>query len=241
MSNYHDNIKLFTDLMKADRKLFPALKHPDDVKPKLDKITDKHMFLDSMVGNVGNRFAYHNLIQRYGNQGVHIAINANSFNDINSQFGNKAGDSAIQELFSVISAVAGKHAMPVFRVRGDEARLLADDEDSAQAFANELFQALEQKNKVQGQHKLTVAVGMGFNPQLADESLSYAKHQLSHRNESGMVERLAKPGNEVNTIHSSLNQGAPPDWRPLMKQSIDFGYTFDDTLASSGLEFNKPL
>jgi len=240
LSTYKENIDLFTDLIKADRSLFPKLKTPEDIKPKLDKVKDKHLFLDSMVGNVGNVFAYHNTIQKYPNSGIHIAVNANSFNDINSQFGTKIGDNAIQMLFKTIASVAQKHQMPVFRTRGDEARLLALDEDSAKAFSDELFQELDQSEKVKGQHKLSVSVGVGYTPQGATESLSYAKHQLSHQNSAGQVERLAKPGTETNAVYSSLPKGPPPDWRPVLG-GMDFGYTFDDTLVSPGLKLAKPL
>lgn len=147
----------------------------------LETVT-RHLFSDSMVPHVGNKFAYEDFMSR-PRKGVHVRLDGVRFGHINKQFGFEAGDEAIKGLFGgvrkVLDSEVGRKKAKAFRMGGDEGHVFLPDHESAAIFARALRAHFDAVPPLNGTHKLAMDIGIGDTPELAEQSLMTAKKRRS--------------------------------------------------------------
>lgn len=211
---YSDLFKVFENLSKEEPSLGEALKSIKATNPKAHKVLARHLYTDTMVPRIGNSFAYKDFLTRHGNSGIHLSLDANSFGSINKEHGFEKGNEAIKKLFNTISDISRKYGMKAFRVGGDEGRLHAPTPERANGFLKELKSSLETSPLLSGtNHRISVAVGVGYTPEHAEQSLIRAKDKLGPLISGKRVKEF-KPGEEPTVSHSALEETPPAHWKP---------------------------
>lgn len=234
--SYSNNYKIFEVLTKSDIKLAKALGIAKREDSKAGKVLANHIYRDTMCPKIGNMFAYKDFLARHFNSGIHISLDGNGISSINKEYGFEAGNEAIKTLFNIISGISRKYGLKAFRVGGDEGRLHAPTPERANGFLKELKQKLESSPALSGtNHKISVAIGMGYSPDHAEQSLIKAKDKLGPL-VSGKRVKEFKPGEEPVVIYSALEESPPPGWRPSTNIHHE-----EEPVIPSALKLNNPL
>lgn len=191
---------MFDGLRKEEDEMHPAdaLRHVEAahkagmLPPGVLDALRKQIYTDPMTGGVmGNKYAYNEWRNNPPQGGVHVALDANHFKQINDLYGHEAGDSAIKAAAHAIRSAADEVTdrgpgsakvfrgpdQDVFRPGGDEFSAWMPSHDHAARFARSLRSHLEQIPPVGGTHRISMSMGMGADPHSADAALYKAKSQ----------------------------------------------------------------
>lgn len=136
--------------------------------PETDDTTSK----DTLVPDVGNQRAYKSFLPKGG---VHVAINLNNMRALNHLFSYQHGDDAVANVGRVLAETGHANKGKLFRTGGDEFRAHFDKPEQAYAFLRQASQGVGQLVPVGGHHRLSFSVGLGMDPQQADQALGMAK------------------------------------------------------------------
>jgi diguanylate cyclase (GGDEF)-like protein len=141
----------------------------------------QHAFMDPMTGHVlGNKFAYTDFLNRAESRGgVHVALDGNDFKSVNDKYGHAAGDRAIQAMGQALHEARNETTSlgKLFRPGGDEFAAWFPSHEHAATFARTLRAKLEAIPSINGEHKLSMGIGLGHTPEHADKALYEAKKQ----------------------------------------------------------------
>jgi diguanylate cyclase (GGDEF)-like protein len=185
--------------------------------PDVERALTRHIYQDPMTG-MGNKYAYSEF-RKQNKPGVHVNLDAQNLKSINDAFGHDTGDEAIKTLGRHISdaaeeAAPGSHKG--FRPGGDEFGLHFPSHEHAAKFARGLTQRLQDTPPIQGVHKLSVGMGFGHTPEMADKALLMAKEQKYLPGQEGVDPRQKKSkfplGQTPSLAHSLIpgKEGAIP-------------------------------
>jgi GGDEF domain-containing protein len=233
-------LQLFTDLKKMDPVMARALANIRAGRGTADdaNVLARGMYTDTMVPKMGNKLAYNDFLQRHGNSGTHVHVDMNDFGQINKKHGEKVGDVAIKTFGNHASELSRKYGGKAFRNGGDEFKFHFARPEQAHGFSRELRQRLEGLPKVAGTHNYAASIGIGHNPDHAEEALLEAKKQLGPTDASGKRQNLHTYGNAPTVIHSKSHEPTPAGWKP-MKGKPPAPST--PNLNGPGLTFHNPL
>jgi diguanylate cyclase (GGDEF)-like protein len=166
--------------------------HPDALKH-----ISGHLFKDTLVPSMGNKKAYNDFAQKKDRGGVHVHMDMNDFGKINKIHGFEAGDHAIRAAGQAIREAADETGTKAkaHRVGGDEFRLHFPNHEHAVRFARAVRNKFEQIPHVGGTHKISASIGIGANPEYAEQSLIFAKNAKVKANyPEGQAETHAHSG-----------------------------------------------
>ena len=189
------------DLMNADEALqhVRAAVQAGHLHPSIERALTKHIFEDSMVGNIGNKYAA-TQFRKQGRPGVYASIDANDFKLINDRHGHDAGDSAIMALGGAIKNASEKvGTVKTFRPGGDEFFVYAPTHDDMSQYMRHVRDHISALPPIAGVHKQSISVGIGENFAKADEALGIAKQG---KMDPVSKQRLHTPGQTPNLGHS---------------------------------------
>lgn len=222
---FEDLIKNEMDVDDAMQALRAAVKS-GHLPPEVERAMTKHVYTDTM-GPIGNKYAFNKYMQKNANKpGVHVGFDGNNLKAINDTFGHEAGNHAIRAISQASreamdetmgSEKAGKvfrtpENDTIFRSGGDEFNAVLPSHEHAAVFARKLHQKLEALPPINGAHKISVSMGIGHNPEMADKALYEAKKQK--------VDETGKPkfkiGQAPSFAHSLMpgHEGAIPLHNP---------------------------
>jgi GGDEF domain-containing protein len=216
---------LLATLNKAEPKLslgdaLRALKESGAPEDALSQVR-RHIFVDSMTGNHGNKYAYNEFLKRKDRGGVHVHQDLSDFSHINNTHGHDIGDQAIKRYADIASKVAKKYRLKGFRTGGDEFKYHADTPEQAMGFVHEMRNKLEKEPKVGGTHNLSAAFGMGHNSDEAEESLLEAKKLLGPRDpQSGRRVPNYPPGQAPTVFHSDKLHAQAIEKEPALENPL---------------------
>lgn len=188
---------VFSELLKIEPHLEEALNHlraaadKGHIDPKVLHTLQRELFKDPMIPAMGNKRAYNDFLTR-PREGVHVHMDGNDFGSINKLHGHAVGDEAIKAMGNAIveakneaiGSDKGKawrsdsdnaNNESAFRSGGDEFLVHAPSHEHAANFARVLRQKLDAIPAIGGTHKLSMSIGMGHNPESAEQALIQAK------------------------------------------------------------------
>lgn len=144
------------------------------INPKDIDTLHQELYGDQMTPGIGNKRAYRDFLSR-PREGVHLSLDANAFKRINDELGHEAGDQAIgsmgRALRSAMDETVGSDKGKLFRSGGDEFVAHVPTHEDAAHFARALRSKLEATPPVAGTHRLSMSVGIGHTPAVADAAL----------------------------------------------------------------------
>jgi GGDEF domain-containing protein len=221
MDLYNNITKVFKDLIKNDQGLTDQLKatYETDLTKDIQHYP-KHIYKDTLVPEMGNVFSFNSFLKQNQNCGIFVIIDANDFNSINVNSGYAAGNDAIKTLMGCIVQTASATNCKAFRLAGAQVLVHAPNMDKVAVFVDNLKKAVMALPMVDGKHKMSVCVGLGYSPEHAEMALKIAKQKLSNI-DNGIERRVNLPGQEETVVHSLLGESANADWRPLLGYSED--------------------
>jgi hypothetical protein len=226
---YFELYKQLEKLTKADPSL-PIYNSPKE--PELPDYIEK----DSQFGHLGNRFSYKKFISFNPDAGIHISIDGNSIGALSSRHGHLMGNEAIRFIFESISDLAKTHRLHAFRTSGDKAKVIAKTPEQGVQFVKELEQIIDSSPVLAGtEHKVTVAVGIGYTPIQSEEALAEAKDILGDMVNSSRVKKF-QLGKEPYVYVSKLHNAPPDSWKPLNATK-----NFSEAIVPRGLKLQHPL
>ena len=200
---------------QQEPSLHDSLRMLRQVSPEHGKVVARHIYADTLVPNVGNKFAYNDFLSRHADHGTHIAMDLNNFKEINKLHSQEAGDKAIQRFGDLASKISRGMGLKMFRTGGDEFAAHAETPEKAMAFANELKRQLAKEPKIGGTHNLSTSIGIGNNRQEAEKSLIQAKGKLGQQDpKTGLRTPNHPPGGAPTVMHSSFVTGQPEKVEP---------------------------
>ena len=181
------------------RKLVSANPTPEGQR-HLDNMVAQY-YIDPMMHEnglkIGNKRARNDHLKANPNTTV-VGIDANNFKGINDTHGHLAGDKALvaygRALRNAVDKVGGGK---LFRHGGDEFEVHFPSPDHAHQFARHLRTELDAIPHVGGTHKLSMSMGIGKNPEEADQALYEAKKQKAGHSLTSIPSVLA------HSLHSS--------------------------------------
>lgn len=172
---------VFEDLQKEEKDLYGVmdklrgLASAGHIDPKEMETLHRELYGDQMVPEIGNKRAYKDFLSR-PKDGVHIMMDANDFKSINDEHGHHAGDEAIKHMGNsmrqAMDETVGQDQGKLFRFGGDEFAAHVPTHEHAAQFARALRSKLEGTPAIGGTHRLSVSLGMGHNPEAADQALN---------------------------------------------------------------------
>lgn len=185
-----------------------ALSMLRQISPEHGDTLARHIYTDSMVPEMGNKFSYEDFLSRNKDKGFHVLTDLNDFKEINKLHGNPVGDQAIKRFGEVASKISRNLGLKAHRFGGDEFGFHAKSPEQATAFAHQLKRALEKEPKIGGTHNLAASIGIGAGKGQAEESLISAKKKLGEYNpETGTRKNFHTPGNSPSVVHSNVGAG----------------------------------
>ena len=205
-----------SDLTGAFGKL-RELVNAGHLDPEHERVLAKYVYRDSMVPELGNKFAYSDFLSR-PREGAHTMIDLNNFKFINDRYGHAAGDEAIKAVGRAVRGAAdevGKGNLKAFRVGGDEFSVHAPAPEHAHRFARALRTRLEAIPPVGGSHKLSVSMGFGADPDTADKALYMAKGQKYTPESQGLPESQRQTIHPIGTAPSFAHSLLPGQEGPV--------------------------
>lgn len=240
--DYFRILEIYEDLIKMDPKLASALQNIRRAGLLGDADTiARGLYTDTMVPKMGNKMAYQDFLNRNNNKGIHVHVDMNDFGQINKRHGEKMGDEAIKKFGSIASEVSRMIGGKSFRNGGDEFKFWFHTPDQAHSFARELRERLNKHPKIGGTHNLAASVGIGFNPDHAENALLNAKKQLGPTDpKTGKRQNLHSVGNAPSVIHSAVHEEPPQGWVPSKGHDI-ISKPKMPNLAPTGMKFHNPL
>lgn len=144
------------------------------VDPKHMEAIHNALFMDPMVPSIKNARSFHS--ESASTPGVHVAIDANDFKDINTNYGYKGGDSAIKTIGNAMrqsaDAVMGEGHPHVWRRGGDEFSASFPTHEHAAHFLRTLHSKIAELPAIGGTHKLSISGGIGPSPEIAEQALN---------------------------------------------------------------------
>lgn len=171
------------------------------LRPEELQALHQGLYEDPMVPAVGNKRAYKDFLTR-PREGVHVMMDANRFKAINDDLGHEVGDKAIAALGgamrSAMDETVGRKDGKLFRFGGDEFAAHLPTYEHAAHFGRALRARLEAIPALAGTHRLSVSMGLGHNPETADQALQHAKgaaHAAAPHHEAVHAHSLV-PGQE---------------------------------------------
>jgi GGDEF domain-containing protein len=188
------------DMMKAEPSLQEALKAIRTTHPEHAKTIARHVYADSMIPSMGNKKAYREFLQK-PRKGVFVHADLNDFGQINKLHGDQKGDQAIKTFGNIASQTSRKFGGKAHRPGGDEFKFYFDKPEQALGFSRELQDSLGKLPKVGGTHNIAASLGMGANPEHAEQSLIQAKGKLGPT-VGGKRQNLHSVGNAPTVVHS---------------------------------------
>lgn len=141
----------------------------------------QHLFVDPMTG-LGNQASAENF-KNQKKPGVYAMLDGTDFKSVNDTFGHEVGNQALKAYGAAVRNALEEAAPGVgksFRSGGDEMLVHLPSHEHAARFARALHQHLEAIPAIQGTHKLSVGMGLGLNPEHADQALYAAKENKYH-------------------------------------------------------------
>jgi diguanylate cyclase (GGDEF)-like protein len=202
--------------MEALRKLVASGQAP----PELEAAFSKHIYHDSMVPGVGNKFAFSDF-QSKNKPGVYGSLDMNNFKHINDQHGHTTGDEAIKTVGGALREAAAKsNRVKLFRSGGDEFAIHAETPEDAHSFLRTARANMEAVLPIRGVHQPSFSIGLGHDFATADKALLEAKKSkldpvsqkpLFHPNKTPHFGHSLIPGQE-----GPINMSSPsPEIQPL--------------------------
>lgn len=213
---FQEIMSSLASLTKNDHGLSDQLQSIDETRPELQ--LPKHIFKDLSVPEMGNLHSFSFFDKQYQNSGVYILLDSNDFGSINEDNGYKIGDEAIKSLMGCISQVSIELGLKVFRMAGAKALVHAPNSDKAVLFCDKVQKAVKSLPLVNGKHKMSISIGMGYSKDHAENALKMSKQKLSQF-DGGIEQRINPPGAEENVSHSLLHETPGPVWQPLLGYS----------------------
>jgi GGDEF domain-containing protein len=128
---------------------------------------------------LGNKYASYRFKEQK-KPGVYVGLDGTDFSAVNNAFGHEVGDAAIKTYGGAVRSALDEAAPGVgkaFRAGGDEMMVHLPSHEHAARFARALHQHLDAVPPIQGVHKLSAGMGIGLDPQRADQALYAAKEQ----------------------------------------------------------------
>lgn len=211
-----DSVELFEDLEKMDSSLGEALRafRAAGLHDQANTVA-RHLFTDTMVPRLGNKLAYNDHLARHRNDGYHVHIDANNLAAANKAGGEQTGDRLIKLIGNHVADVSRMFGGKAHRNGGDEMKGHFTSPEQAHGFARELRGRLEKEPLLNGKHKVSASIGIGFNPEHAEQALSHAKKQLGPVDPITARRQNIHPLHETPTVMHSLTHEAPPaNWKP---------------------------
>jgi predicted signal transduction protein with EAL and GGDEF domain len=187
-------------LIKAEPSLQDALKAIRTTHPEHAKTIARHIYADNMIPTMGNKTAYREFLQK-PRKGVYVHADLNDFGQINKLHGDQKGDEAIKTFGKLSSGLSRKFGGKSHRPGGDEFKFYFDKPEQALGFSRELQQHLGKLPKVGGTHNIAASIGMGANPEHAEQSLMQAKSKLGPT-VNGKRQNTHSVGNAPTVVHS---------------------------------------
>lgn len=234
------NVDALSELSKADGSLGDALRAFRQAGlHEQASLVARHLFQDSLIPKMGNGKAYKDFLSRHQNDGVHTHVDLNDFGQINKLHGEAKGDEAIQVFGNHASEVSRQFGGKAFRNHGDEFKFWFPKPEQAHGFARELRSRLDKVPKVGGTHNVAAAIGIGFHPAHAEQSLIAAKGQLGPMGTDGKRQNTHSMGNSPTVIHSGIHETPPTGWKhgvgaptgEKMPNHVPTGLTLHNPLA----------
>jgi GGDEF domain-containing protein len=207
-----------SSLSKSDDAISNELQSIEQTRPELQ--LPKHVFKDLTIPDMGNLHSFSFFDKQYQNSGVYIILDSNDFGSINEDNGYKIGDEAIKSLMGCISQVSSELGLKAFRMAGAQALVHAPSSDKAVLFCDKVQKAIKSLPLVNGKHKMSVSIGMGYSKERAENALKISKEKLCQW-EGRIQQRINQPGAEENVFHSLLNETPNQTWQPLLGYSED--------------------
>jgi GGDEF domain-containing protein len=205
-------LRVFTQLTKAEDPKpsgidgLKAAAKAGSVDPETFKRTMREIYEDKMIPGFGNRKAYQDYLKVAG-PGIHVRLDLNDMKSLHRIHGHKHVEDAVKSAARTMHAVAKKAGLKqgtIFHVAGDEFHTHLPDFESAAKFVRDLREEVGRVPDIGGTHRLTFSVGMGDNPERAQESLSTAQKLRD--------EQHYLPGRHQHHVHSLVpgKEGAVP-------------------------------
>ena len=142
-----------------------------------EKALTNHIYTDSMVGGVGNKFATTDFLNKK-KPGVYASIDLNNFKHINDRLGHPIGDLAIKAVGGAFRDAAAKVGNGFLgRNGGDEFVLHVPTHEDALSFLRHATNNINKIPHFGGIHKPSFSVGLGHDYETADKALFEAKKQ----------------------------------------------------------------
>lgn len=187
----------FADLTKMDpQEALRLLQELSVGHPEEQRISQAvgalrtQVFEDPRFPGMGNKYAYQQHLKNKETNpgGYSVFADVNGLKTANDTLGHSAGDKLIRGAGGAVQNAA-KRAAPgrykAFATGGDEFQLHFDNEEDAHAFQRELRTDLDQIEPVGGSHRVSLSMGHGPNPELADQALYHAKAKKMAHLQSG--------------------------------------------------------
>ena len=201
MSNILETEFLLWSMMKAELpSLEEALKAIRPAYPEHAKTIARHLYADTMIPTMGNKKAYKEFLAK-PRKGVFVHADLNDFGQINKLHGDAKGDEAIKTFGGIASRLSRKYGGKSHRPGGDEFKFHFEKPEQALGFSRELQQHLGKLPKVGGTHNIAASIGMGANPEHAEQSLIQAKGKLGPT-VGGKRQNLHSVGNAPTVVNS---------------------------------------
>lgn len=205
------------ELSKNDFTLRKDLFDARNFNVSVGKSLPKHLYTDTMIPSVGNKFAYSDFISRHRNRGIHVYADLNSISSLNNSKGEGVGDTAIKRFFNISSELSRKYNGKNFREGGDKNRVFFESPQDAMDFSKSLSEALA--NEKIHDHTLSATIGIGFSPEHAVQAHKKAKDQLGPLYEGERVRKF-KEGEEPTVITSLLSNEPPAHWKAPQQEPV---------------------
>jgi GGDEF domain-containing protein len=211
-----EEIEFYEDLEKMDSSLAEALRafRAAGLHEHANTVA-RHLFADTMIPRLGNKMAYQDHLSRHRQEGYHVHIDGNNMSSVNKLHGEQAGDDMIRKLGNHVADVSRQFGGKSHRNGGDEFKAFFNTPEQAHGFARELRTRLDKEPILNGTHKLSSAIGIGYNPEHAELALQHAKKQLGPTDpNTGKRANIHQLHETPTVMHSLTHEAPPPGWTP---------------------------
>jgi diguanylate cyclase (GGDEF)-like protein len=234
------------DLFGVMQKL-KELQGAGHLSPEELQSLHRGLYGDQMVPSIGNKRAYKDFLSR-PRPGVHVMMDANDFKAINDELGHDTGDKAISHMGAAMreamDETVGREHGKLFRFGGDEFAAHVPTYEHAAQFSRALRSKLEAVPPLGGTHRLSVSLGLGHDPETADQALNIhakgAKNAAIQSLSTTAGKKVRAP--EAMYAHSLYpgHEGAIPNAKPLDVTAATLKSPHEETPHVSAVPAAKP-